>query len=88
MSRKAHKTSGQSPKTKNKFSDDLREWRGSQTQSLAANSLDVDLATYRNWEQGRNIPNNYVRSFLCASMRRLSQGVDSTTVLLSSKSKT
>jgi DNA-binding transcriptional regulator YiaG len=42
-----------------KFKKQLRRWRGKQSQPEAAAALGVNLATYRNWEQGRNEPKGF-----------------------------
>ena len=38
------------------FRKQLRRWRKNRSQPEAAEILGVPLATYRNWEQGRNEP--------------------------------
>lgn len=42
-----------------KFTTKLRIWRASRTQREAAKSLGLNLATYKNWEYGRNQPTTY-----------------------------
>lgn len=65
-------------KTKNKqdrFSSHLKAWRrdvSRMSQGAAANSLDVPLATYRNWEQGRREPSVLLQSSIMDAMRRMS----------------
>lgn len=59
-----------SPKRKNNFSRHLIGWRGETPQTLAANSLDVSLATYRNWEQGRNEPHPIMQSALLKQIQK------------------
>lgn len=55
---------------KNKFRTKLRTWRGKATQDGAANALDVPVATYRNWEQGRREPSVHVQSALLRIMKQ------------------
>ena len=42
------------------FRKQLRRWRKNRSQPEAAAMLGVPLATYRNWEQGRNEPTEFV----------------------------
>lgn len=53
------------------FKARLRDWRGQRTQKLAANSLDLPLATYQNWEQGRREPPAQVQSAMLRTMQKL-----------------
>lgn len=47
-----------------KFSTKLRIWRAYRTQRQAAKTLGLNLATYRNWEYGRNEPASWAKDML------------------------
>lgn len=51
-----------------KFSTKLRIWRASRTQRQAAKTLGLNLATYRNWEYGRNEPASWARDIVVFKM--------------------
>ena len=43
---------------KKRFSAELREWRGTRTQTTAAKVLRVNIHTFRNWEQEKAPPSH------------------------------
>lgn len=51
-----------------KFSEEVFQWRGSLTQKEAADILDTPLQTYRNWEQGWNVPGRHAIKHLREKM--------------------
>jgi DNA-binding transcriptional regulator YiaG len=61
------------PLPKIKFSEQLRQWRGSRTQSRAAALLDVNISTYQNWEYGRNQPSQYAQSSVLGLLDRATE---------------
>lgn len=58
---------------KKQFAQQLRQWRGKKPQSKAAAQLDVHIATYQNWEQGRNEPSKYALPAIFSMMRRIDE---------------
>jgi len=51
------------------FRKQLRRWRKNRSQQKAAEILGVPLATYRNWEQGRNEPPKFALKTLLEVIR-------------------
>ena len=58
-------------RTSLEFAARLKVWRGKRPQTLAANALDVNLNTYQNWEQGRNVPAPLTQQSVMNAMHRL-----------------
>lgn len=51
-----------------KFSSKLRIWRAGRTQRQAAETLGMNLATYRNWEYGRHEPVSWAKDMVVFKM--------------------